>query len=248
MVSNHPLISKSPSSCTKPLFTVLNMPITIGIIITFMFPSFLVLWQGLSTCLSFHFLSVLPCCQSKWQIPLFVRFSFFCWWGLIIWPRFDDMFISQNPREFCISFSWTDFELGIYFLFEWSNLNFLHNSLWICPSNLTGGSSLESVSSYLSDSSENFSSVVWMIPIILRISNSYCPFSENFWDHSKCPSYNWYHHYPPVKQLIPLWQGPSICIYFCFYFVFTWLFTGWQNLFNSKFFPSCQLILSLLYD
>ena len=32
-------------------------------------------------------------------------FYFFCWLSLslVIWPRLDDLFVSQNPREFCES-------------------------------------------------------------------------------------------------------------------------------------------------
>ena len=40
MVSTRPVISKSSSPCTNPLVTVPRAPITIGIIITFMFHSF----------------------------------------------------------------------------------------------------------------------------------------------------------------------------------------------------------------
>ena len=40
MVSTHPLISKSSSPCTNPLVIVPRVPITIDIIVTFMFHSF----------------------------------------------------------------------------------------------------------------------------------------------------------------------------------------------------------------
>ena len=40
MVSSRPLISKSSSPCTKPLVTVPNAPITIGITVTFMIHAF----------------------------------------------------------------------------------------------------------------------------------------------------------------------------------------------------------------
>ena len=40
MVSTHPLASKSPSPSTNPLVTVPRVPITIGITVAFMFPSF----------------------------------------------------------------------------------------------------------------------------------------------------------------------------------------------------------------
>ena len=38
--------------------------------------------------------------------------------------------IPKSQRRLYASFSWTDAELCIYHLFVWSNLNFLHNSLW----------------------------------------------------------------------------------------------------------------------
>ena len=40
MVSTHPLISKSTSPFNNPLVTVTQAPITIGIIVTYMFHSF----------------------------------------------------------------------------------------------------------------------------------------------------------------------------------------------------------------
>ena len=36
-------------------------------------------------------------------------FSFFCWLsqGLVVWPRLDDLLVSQNPKELCVShFLW----------------------------------------------------------------------------------------------------------------------------------------------
>ena len=100
MVSTNPLISKSSSPFAKPFVIVPSVPITSGI--TFMSHSFLVLWQGLCTFLSFCFLLFslygLPGRQSQ----LFSRFSFFGWLSLslVIWPRLDDLFVFQNPREF----------------------------------------------------------------------------------------------------------------------------------------------------
>ena len=43
MISIRPLISKSSSPCNNPLITVPSEPITIGITVTFIFHSFLVL-------------------------------------------------------------------------------------------------------------------------------------------------------------------------------------------------------------
>ena len=57
MVSSFILISKSPCTFTTPLMTVLSAPIKTGLTDTFMFHSFLVLQQGLSTYLSVRFLS-----------------------------------------------------------------------------------------------------------------------------------------------------------------------------------------------
>ena len=37
----------------------------------------------------------------------------------------------KSHRSLCVSFSWTNARLSMYHLFRWSNLNFLHNSLWI---------------------------------------------------------------------------------------------------------------------
>ena len=47
MVSTCPLISKSSSPFTKPLGIIPSALITTGITVNFMFPSFLVLQQGL---------------------------------------------------------------------------------------------------------------------------------------------------------------------------------------------------------
>ena len=39
--------------------------------------------------------------------------------------------MSKSHRSLCVSFSRTDVGLCIYHLLVWSNLNFLHNSLWM---------------------------------------------------------------------------------------------------------------------
>ena len=77
MVSTCPLISKSSSPCTNLLVSVPSTLITIGITVSF------VLEQGLVTCLSFSFLSILPHGQPEWQSSLFGRFSFFCYYHLV---------------------------------------------------------------------------------------------------------------------------------------------------------------------
>ena len=55
---NHPS-SSSFSTFVSNLRTVIGAPFIISITVTFMFHKYLVLWQGLSTCISFDFHSVI---------------------------------------------------------------------------------------------------------------------------------------------------------------------------------------------
>ena len=61
MVSTRPPTSKSSSPFNNPFVTVPKAPITIGIIVTFMFHSFSILLQGRGIYPSFPILSVLFC-------------------------------------------------------------------------------------------------------------------------------------------------------------------------------------------
>ena len=94
--------------------------------------AFLVLWQGLSTCLSFRFLWFKRCSPSGWQSRPFGRFTFLL---TIIWScLLARIRLSKSQRILCVSFTWTDSVLSIYHLVVWSHLNFLHKSPWIiCP-------------------------------------------------------------------------------------------------------------------
>ena len=78
MVSTRPLISKSSGPYTNPLLTEPRAPITIGIIVTFMFRSFSILEQGRGTYSSFHILSISHCGSPGQQSLQFCKFSFFC--------------------------------------------------------------------------------------------------------------------------------------------------------------------------
>ena len=135
IVSTRPVISKSSSPCNNPLVTVPRAPITIGNTFTFMFHIFFQFPSKKEILILlfafFQFYSVV-CWDSKVHNST-NSFTFFCWlsWGLVIWPRLGDPFVSQNPRSLCVSFSRTDSGFYIYHLFVWSNLNFLHNSHWI---------------------------------------------------------------------------------------------------------------------
>ena len=97
--------------------------------------SFMVLWQGLGTYLSFCFLWFPLCGLPGWQSSLFGWFFFFfCWVSLgpVVWPRLGDLFVSQNPREFYATYSrWKDSGLHSYLFVVRLNLNFLYNSQWI---------------------------------------------------------------------------------------------------------------------
>ena len=133
-VSTRPPTSKSSGPFDNPLVTVLKAPITIGIIVTFMFHSFSILLQGQGTYPSFHILSVLFCGQPGQQSRQFCRFSFFLLIiirsGLLTEIRWS-VCISMSHRSLCVLFSRTGAGLCIYHLFVWSNLNFLHISQWI---------------------------------------------------------------------------------------------------------------------
>ena len=78
MVFTRSPTSKSSRPFNNPLVTVPKAPITIGIILTFMFYSFFfsILLQGQGTYLSFHILLVLFCGLPGQQNRQFCRFSF----------------------------------------------------------------------------------------------------------------------------------------------------------------------------
>ena len=135
MVSTRPLIFKSSTSCTDPLVTVPRAPITIVIIVLFMFHS---LFNSL---LRYQFVSLFFVffLNSLWGLPgyqsiQFCNFSFFLliivrsgcqaeiWWSVCT---------SRSQRILWVTFSLTDSGLCIYHLFVWSNFNFLYNSQWV---------------------------------------------------------------------------------------------------------------------
>ena len=130
MVSTRPPNSKSSRPPNNILVTVPNAPITIGIIITFMFHSFFNS-QARSRYLSFfsHFLSALLCDQPV-QLLIIIRS------GLLTEIR-RSVCMSMSHRSLCVSFSRTAIVLCINHLFVWSNLNFFHISKWITLSVLS---------------------------------------------------------------------------------------------------------------
>ena len=87
----------------------------------------------------FRFLSFSPCDLLERQKP--IRGIFFLVNQCTVWSSgrkkgicfffFFFFFISKSFKILCIPFSRTKSGLCIYHLVEWSNFNFVHNSLWI---------------------------------------------------------------------------------------------------------------------
>ena len=126
-VSTCPVISKSSSPCIKSLVTVPRTPITIGIIVTFLFHSFfksLARSRYLSH-FSLSFNSILwsvgkaktTIMQILSLLLIIIRSSRLTG---IRWS----VCILQSQRSLLVSFSRTDSGLWIYHLFVWSKFNF----------------------------------------------------------------------------------------------------------------------------
>ena len=118
MVSTHPPISNYSSPLTKALGTVPTASITIGIIVTSMFYCFFSS-RTRSKYLFFGFL-IFPL-EVRRQVLYFTRSC------LLVEIRWSTC-ISKSQRIVCVSFSRTDCDLCIYYLFVWPNCNFLHSS------------------------------------------------------------------------------------------------------------------------
>ena len=83
-VSTRPPTSKSTSPFDNPLVTVPKAPITIGIIVTFIFYSFFnFLARSRYLYFYFHFFTVLFCGQPEQQSRQFCMFASFCWFTKI---------------------------------------------------------------------------------------------------------------------------------------------------------------------
>ena len=129
MVSTRPPTSKSSSPFNNPLVTVPKAPITIGIIVTYMFHSF---FNSLarSRYLSFFshsFSFIVVSRDSKVNNFAISLFLFIIRFGLLVEIRWS-VCMSESHRSLCVLFSRTGAGLCIYHLFVWSNFNFLHIS------------------------------------------------------------------------------------------------------------------------
>ena len=99
MVSTLPIIFKSSSLFNNPSATVPRSLITIGIIVTFMFPGFFYFLTR-SRYLSFFSFSFNYIQWSAGTSKSSILQVIFCSWlllDLVVWPRLSDPFIYQNP-------------------------------------------------------------------------------------------------------------------------------------------------------
>ena len=139
MVSACPLISMLFSPFINHLVTVLTAPITIGIIVTFVFHSFFQFPSKdqvfIPLLAFFQFYSVV---SRDSKIHNFAS-SFFCFLFFLLTIIRSDLLaeirwfvcMPKSHRSLCVSFSRTDAGLCIYHLFVWSNSNFFSKSQWI---------------------------------------------------------------------------------------------------------------------
>ena len=138
MVSTQPPTSKSSRHFNNPLVTVPKAPITIGIIVTFMFRGFFnSLARSMYLSLFSHSFSFILWLAGTAKSAILHIFFFFFFLMLII-IRSDllaeirwSVCILKSHRTLCVSFSRTGAGLCRYHLLAWSNLNFLHISQWI---------------------------------------------------------------------------------------------------------------------
>ena len=212
---------------------MLEAPITIGTIVTFMFHSFFNSLARSRYLSFFHILWVLFCGQPEQQSRQFCKFSFFMLIiirsGLLAEIRWS-VCMSKSHMSLCVSFSRTGAGLCIYHLLVWSNLNLLlllllllFYSLGVFPTKINWWffvKVLVMVSFFriLADSNKI---VICMVTGILLISISPNQFFNfiliiNMFP-SKCTSYTWYHRHPYVPYIfLVLWRDLSICLFLHF--------------------------------
>ena len=133
MVFTRSPTSKSSSLFSNPLVIVPNAPITIGIIVTFMFHSFFQFPNKVEVLILFFiFFQFYSVVRRDNQVDNFASslFLLIIRSGLLAEIRWS-VCMSKSHKSLCVSFSRTGAGLCIYHLLVWSNLNFLHISQWI---------------------------------------------------------------------------------------------------------------------
>ena len=127
MVTTRPPTSKSSRPFDNPLVTVPKVPITIGIIVTFMFHSFFnSLARSRYLSLFSHSFSFILWSAGTAKSTILQVF-FFVDYGLLAEIGWS-VCMSKSHRSLCVSFYRTGAGLCLYHLLAWSNLNFLHIS------------------------------------------------------------------------------------------------------------------------
>ena len=131
MVSTRSPTSKSSRPFNNPLVTVPKAPITIGIIVTFIFHSFFSSKVEVIISL-FTFFRVYSVVIRDSKIHNFADFLLLIIIrsGLLADIRWC-VCISKSHRSLCVSFSRRGAGLCVYHLLAWSNLNSLHIPQWI---------------------------------------------------------------------------------------------------------------------
>ena len=98
MVCTRPPTSKSSSPFSNPLVTVPNAPITIGIIVTFMFHSFFSIPIKVEVLIPlFTFFQIYCVVSRDSKVDYFAGSPFFVCWlllNLVFWPGLGDPFVS----------------------------------------------------------------------------------------------------------------------------------------------------------
>ena len=130
MVSTRPPTSKSSRSFNNPLVTVPKAPITISIIVTFMFHIFFNSLVRYLSLFSHSFSFILWLARTAKSTILQIFFVVIIRSGLLAEIRWS-VCISKSQRSLCVSFQRTGAGLCIYHLLAWSNFNFLHIYQWI---------------------------------------------------------------------------------------------------------------------
>ena len=133
MVSTRPQTSKTSILFNNPFVFVPKGPITIGILLSFMFYSFFLFPSKVEVLIflfSFILWSTGTAKFTILQILFFFPLLIIIRSGLLAKIRLS-VCLLKSLRSLCVSFSRTDAGLCIYYLFVWSDLNFLHISKWI---------------------------------------------------------------------------------------------------------------------
>ena len=162
-----PFISKSSSLCTNSLVAVTSTPITIGI--TFMLHGFL------SYLARYRYLSPFSLSLSP-KVRQVHFFLFLLSLGLVVWPRLDDPFASQNLREVCASHFLGGFWV-LYYYYSLIRAFHISVSRWFFT-RVSDSKSPQVSRTFLSILAVLNSAVVWMVSTRPPTSRSSNPFSN----------------------------------------------------------------------